>query len=194
MAQSQCSRRIWEQALSPWGSASPEWRSLTRPPPKKSPLVSARDSFPLKLLAQPTTIRWKSHPLISFRIQAQTPTVHLHLILQGVPEASQPRSKQVEGGEQSPPIPKPPHQRPLKSCGAMQNNPGTLILQTKKIRCPSTASGRKGGRGLGLPAPMTLFQTPSPATIINSKLFFFMTPNFSEPNSSFHHYLSHRSH
>lgn len=42
--------------------------------------------------------------------------------------------------------------------------------------------------------PRPCSRPPSPATITNSKLFFFMTPNFSKPNSSFHQYLSHRSH
>lgn len=188
MAQSQCSRRIWKQALSLWGSARPEWRA----PPQKKSSGFCQGQFAPQASSTTTTNRWRSHPLTSFRSQVQTPTGHVHVILQGVPGASQPRPKQVEGGEQCPPIPKPPHQRPLKSCGAMQNN---WNPHTPKLRSYTVHPQHGGGEGgLGLPAPMTLFQTPSPATIINSKLFFFMTPNFSKPNSSFHHYLSHRSH
>lgn len=119
-------------------------------------------------------------------------TTHLHLAQQGVPEASQAKSNLVElwGWGTNPPAPRPPHQRPHQGLGSKAKE--SWKPHTSKLRSTAVHHGTWGCWGSWPPRPCS--RPPSPANIINSKLFFFMTPNSSKPNSSFHHYLSHRSH
>lgn len=163
-----------------WGSAE-----SSSPLPQCPPTPCARGHLPLKPSAV-TAIRWKAHDLISLDSKASVPTEHLHLAQQGLPEVSQSGS-----GGGAPQAPEPLSQRPHQ--GLKKQHERLLYPQSPK---PTGSIVQPEERGvLEAPAPGDLAaDPPSPAPTINSQPFCFMTPNFSKPNSSFHHYLSHRSH